>query len=58
VHGGILAKYLALGDTSSALGSPTSDEYSVPGGRQSAFQHGYLRWSARTHQTYVIPGGA
>jgi uncharacterized protein with LGFP repeats len=30
------------------LGYPTSDEYSVPGGRQSNFQGGTLFWDANT----------
>ena len=48
VHGAILSKYLSLGGTSSRLGLPTSDEFSVTGGRRSTFQHGMLTWNAAT----------
>jgi uncharacterized protein with LGFP repeats len=42
VHGAILERYLQLGGPASALGLPTSNEYSVPGGRASDFQHGRI----------------
>jgi hypothetical protein len=48
VHGGIRAEWAALGWERSALGYPISDEYAVPGGRQSDFQGGFLRWDATT----------
>ncbi|WP_081438355.1 GH25 family lysozyme [Pseudofrankia asymbiotica] len=54
VHGEILNKYLALGGSASWLGMPTSDEYDVPGGRESAFQNGKLRWTAATNQVTEI----
>ncbi|CAO5175776.1 lysozyme [Frankia sp. AiPs1] len=57
VHGQILRTYLALGGSGSALGLPTSDEYSVPGGRQSSFQHGRLRWDAVTGKVTPLPPG-
>jgi GH25 family lysozyme M1 (1,4-beta-N-acetylmuramidase) len=50
VRGEILKRYLADGGSASWLGLPTSDEYSVPGGRASAFQHGKLTWSSTTNQ--------
>lgn len=46
VYGDILGRYLALGGPGSTLGLPTSSEYAVPGGRQSDFEHGSLRWDA------------
>jgi GH25 family lysozyme M1 (1,4-beta-N-acetylmuramidase) len=54
VRGEILKKYLALGGSGSWLGLPISDEYDVPGGRESAFQNGKLRWSAATNQITEI----
>jgi GH25 family lysozyme M1 (1,4-beta-N-acetylmuramidase) len=50
VHGEILKKYLADGGSGSWLGLPVSDEYDVPGGRESAFQHGKLTWNSTTNQ--------
>jgi LGFP repeat/Peptidase_C39 like family len=35
------------------LGYPTSGEYDVPGGKQSDFQHGSIRWEAATNTTSV-----
>jgi hypothetical protein len=32
-------------ETNSPLGYPVSDEYSVPGGRRSDFQHGSITWT-------------
>jgi len=54
VHGAILKTYLGMGGSASRLGLPVTDEYSVPGGRESAFQHGRLRWDAATNQVTVI----
>ncbi|OHV41936.1 glycoside hydrolase [Pseudofrankia sp. EUN1h] len=54
VRGEILNKYLALGGSASWLGMPVSDEYDVPGGRESAFQNGKLRWNAATNQVTEI----
>ena len=53
VHGGIRATWSSLGWERSRLGYPTSDEYSIPGGRRSDFQHGYITWDAATAQTTV-----
>ncbi|MCK9924504.1 glycoside hydrolase [Frankia sp. AgPm24] len=57
VHGRILSTYLGLGGSGSPLGLPTSDEYSVPGGRQSTFERGRLRWDAATGQVSQLPPG-
>ncbi|MBL7496094.1 glycoside hydrolase [Frankia sp. CNm7] len=54
VRGEILNRYLALGGSGAWLGLPVSDEYDVPGGRESAFQHGKLRWSSTTNQVTEI----
>lgn len=58
VHGAILAKYLALGAETSALGLPTSDEQGtgVPGWRISNFQHGAIYWSAGTGTIVQLRG--
>ena len=48
VGGGIYARYAALNLELSYLGYPTSDEYSISGGRRSNFQYGYITWNAST----------
>jgi len=48
VHGAIMSKWASLGWERSYLGYPTSDEYTIPGGRRSDFQHGYITWNAAT----------
>src|SRR5664279_231839 len=50
VHGAIRSVWAARGWETGGLGYPTSDEYSVPGGRRSNFAHGSLTWSASTGQ--------
>jgi hypothetical protein len=42
VHGLIRSKWLSLGAEGSTYGYPTSNEYAIPGGRRSDFQHGRL----------------
>jgi uncharacterized protein with LGFP repeats len=54
VHGGIRATWASLGWERSRLGYPTTDEFSVPGGRRSTFQHGYIFWNATTRVTTVF----
>ncbi len=54
VHGSILRNYLAFGAAGSDLGLPISDEYSVDGGRESAFQYGWLRWDEATNSVTII----
>ncbi|GAC1649049.1 MAG: N-acetylmuramoyl-L-alanine amidase [Mycobacterium sp.] len=46
VHGAIRDRWASLGWENSSLGFPISDEFGVPGGRQSNFQHGALYWDA------------
>lgn len=53
VHGLIKDKWASLGWERSSLGYPTSDEYSVPEGRRSNFQHGTITYNASTGQTTV-----
>ncbi|THJ69085.1 GH25 family lysozyme [Candidatus Frankia alpina] len=55
VHGRILQTYLTLDGSASSLGLPTTDEYSVPGGRESTFQHGRLHWDAATNKITTLP---
>ena len=52
VHGAILSRYVNdLGGPGGKLGLPTSDEYSISGGRRSDFQHGYITWNSSTKKT-------
>ena len=48
VQGAIRDSWAAQGWETGPLGYPTSDEYTVPGGRQSDFQGGSLFWDAST----------
>ncbi|GAA4746055.1 hypothetical protein GCM10023328_30270 [Modestobacter marinus] len=48
VEGSIRARWAALGWERSYLGYPTSDEYTIPGGRRSDFQGGSITWDAAT----------
>jgi uncharacterized protein with LGFP repeats len=53
VHGGIRETWAAMGWERSVLGYPTSDEFSIPGGRRSNFEHGTISWNAATGATTV-----
>ncbi|TDC89859.1 PKD domain-containing protein [Saccharopolyspora aridisoli] len=46
VYGRIRERWVALGWERSYLGYPTTGEFSVAGGRQNNFQHGFIRWHA------------
>jgi uncharacterized protein with LGFP repeats/GH25 family lysozyme M1 (1,4-beta-N-acetylmuramidase) len=48
VHGSIRDTWSSLGWERSRLGYPVSNEYGVPGGRRSDFQHGSITWIAAT----------
>ncbi|WP_157062935.1 LGFP repeat-containing protein [Actinopolyspora mortivallis] len=48
VRGTIRRLWLNLGAETSWLGYPESNEYSVPGGRRSDFEGGYVYWNAST----------
>lgn len=54
VEGSIRERWAALGWETSYLGYPTSDEYSVPGGRRSDFQGGSLVWDAATGRVTAL----
>jgi hypothetical protein len=61
VQGAILRAYqgtdpTGLGGPGGPLGYPTSQEYSILGGRQSAFQHGMISYSFATGQTSMLLG--
>ncbi len=44
VHGLIRSRWLSLGAERSTYGYPISNEYAIPGGRRSDFQHGRLTY--------------
>jgi hypothetical protein len=54
VNGAIRDEWKAKGWEAGPLGYPISDEYDVPGGRKSDFQHGSITWSAATGETTVV----
>ncbi|MGY1682860.1 hypothetical protein [Geodermatophilus sp. SYSU D01176] len=56
VFGAILARWRELGAQTGALGYPTSDELSVPGGRVSHFAGGSVYWSPDTG-AHAVRGG-
>lgn len=51
VFGAILERYRSLGAASGKLGMPTSDEYSITGGRRQDFTGGYITYNAVTKKT-------
>ena len=55
VHGPIRRHWLELGGELSDLGLPTSGVRKVPGGARSDFEHGDIRWFARTGTIVVRP---
>ncbi|MBB5853627.1 PQQ-dependent sugar dehydrogenase [Amycolatopsis umgeniensis] len=48
IYGAIRQRWEALGWETSYLRYPTTDEFSVSGGRQNNFQGGYVFWNAST----------
>lgn len=48
VHGALLTAYLQRGGPGGSLRLPKTDEYDVPGGKQSDFQGGRLRYDSAT----------
>ncbi len=54
VHGVIRDAWAETGWERGRLGYPVSDEYGVPGGRRSDFEHGSLRWDAKTGKMALI----
>jgi LGFP repeat/Alpha-L-arabinofuranosidase B (ABFB) domain len=55
VQGAIRAKWVSLGAERSALGYPTSDELTIPGGRRSTFEHGRIDYDSATGAVTVFP---
>jgi uncharacterized protein with LGFP repeats len=53
VYGAILAPYLFIGATQSALGYPISGLTSTLVGVRTSFQHGYIDWNAITNHVTV-----
>jgi hypothetical protein len=53
VHGKIRDKWAELGWEQSSLGYPISDEYPVPVGSRSDFEHGSITWDAAKQQVTV-----
>ena len=49
----IAQRYAALGGGASILGSPTTTEYDVAGGRARNYSNGRLYWSAATGAHWV-----
>ena len=56
VHGRIRDAWKAAGWEAGSLGYPISDEYAVPVGRRSDFQHGSITWTSATDTTAITPG--
>jgi uncharacterized protein with LGFP repeats len=54
VRGAIRHRWASMGWERGRLGYPTSNEYSVPGGRRSDFQFGSIVWDAATGATKVV----
>ncbi|NUU25872.1 MAG: sugar dehydrogenase, partial [Streptomycetaceae bacterium] len=48
IYGAFRNRWAALGWERSYLGFPTSEEFSVTGGRRQNFQYGYMVWDSRT----------
>jgi uncharacterized protein with LGFP repeats len=48
IHGAIRARWASMGWERSCLGYPVSDEFGIPGGRQSNLQHGVITYSLST----------
>jgi SpoIID/LytB domain protein len=49
VWGPILKKYDALRANKIDLGMPTSDVFSISGGKKTTFEHGYIIWNTSTN---------
>ncbi|MFC4079891.1 AbfB domain-containing protein [Amycolatopsis samaneae] len=57
VQGAIRSKWQSLGAEKSTLGYPTSDEFDIPGGRRSTFEHGRIDYDFATKTATVYPTG-
>lgn len=58
VHGAIRDRWAESGWEAGPLGYPITDEYAVPEGRRSEFQHGYITWNQSTGETALELGSA
>ncbi|MBI4892455.1 MAG: hypothetical protein HY821_17655 [Acidobacteria bacterium] len=58
VEGCLFKSYHASGGTTSAIGFPVSDAYSVSGGVRQDFEGGYMAWNASTGQCWAHPAGS
>ena len=56
VYGRIRDRWAQQGWERGPLGYPVSGEYAVPGGRQSDFQHGSIRWDSARQVAEVVGG--
>lgn len=54
VLGAIREKYRELGGPGGTLGFPVTDEQDAPGGRESVFQRGTLRWDAASNRVVLV----
>ena len=54
VLGAIQARWASLGAEHGRLGYPRSDEFGIPGGRRSNFQHGYITRNLKTGVIAVV----
>jgi SpoIID/LytB domain protein len=54
IWGPILSRYDALRAGGTDLGMPTSDVFSITGGRRANFEHGYITWNSSTNKTTVV----
>lgn len=54
VYGAIRGRWAQLGWEAGPLGFPVSGEYAVPGGRQSDFEGGSIRWDAARNVVEVL----
>ncbi|GAA4262905.1 golvesin C-terminal-like domain-containing protein [Dactylosporangium darangshiense] len=57
VKGCLFVKYRSLGETSSALGFPTSLEYSTSEGIRQDYQNGYMIWANGVASVYTASSG-
>jgi uncharacterized protein with LGFP repeats len=54
VRGAIRDHWARTGWELGPLGYPVSDEYAVPGGRRTDFEHGSIVWDAKRERTAVV----
>ena len=57
VHGAIRAKWASMGFERSCEGYPVTDEFAIPGGRQSNFQNGTIAYNFSSAHSTASCGG-